>query len=70
MQENVYAADERSTQGTKFVYKNGTIHWLIKKKDIDLACRDKNFDENLTVNSQLIIKLYFNFLQFIFPFYR
>jgi hypothetical protein len=45
----VFANDERSMQGTKFIYKNGTMHWLVKKKDIDLASKDKNFDENLTV---------------------
>jgi hypothetical protein len=49
MQENVYSKNDNNNQGLKIIQDNGNIRWEVKKKDFDIAYKDKNIDPNLTI---------------------
>jgi hypothetical protein len=53
LQNNSYAFAEPSCQGNKELLPDGQILWLLKKKDIDVAFKNKNIHEDL------VIKFYF-----------
>jgi hypothetical protein len=50
MQKNQFANDERSCLGKTHSLENDQIEWSLQKKDIDLAFKDNNYDDNLTVS--------------------
>jgi len=49
VQENSYAFAETSCQGHKELLPDGQIVWSLKKKEIDLAFKNKNIHEDLTI---------------------
>lgn len=48
MQNNVYAFNEQSLQGKK-TFKDGKIYWEVKKKDMDLAFKNKLIHDDFSV---------------------
>ncbi len=47
-QSNEYSKNEESCQGVK-IDKGDEIEYILKKKDIDMAHKDKNIDPEFTV---------------------
>lgn len=49
MQENSYALAEPSCQGNKQFLSDGQIVWSLKKREIDVAFKNKNIHDDLTI---------------------
>ena len=52
MQNNLFAFNEQSFQGKK-TFNDGKIYWELKKKDIDLAYKNKMIHDDFNVRLSL-----------------